>query len=254
VKYFFSYGDDKYKLSKERINFEAKQFGFDKVNVYGPEDLEQDFISKTHPFISHPRGGGYWLWKPYFLKKTFDMMNDGDICVYADAGCTINPNGLDRFEEYLSTMKKEGTGILRFVFGGCKEEIFTNNKVFEFFGKDEDISFIESDHLMATILIFEKNENSTAFVDKYYQITCTNPEIFSDDFNGYNPRPNYKDHRHDQSVSSCLVKFYKFSTIDDETYCTPEVVKMNIQPGSMEAWRYLYYENKIPFLATRIRN
>ena len=96
--YFFSYGDDKYKNSKDRIRNEARSFIFDKVDIYGREDIPFEFIEKTKPYIDMPRGGGYWLRKPFFLKKTFDMMNDGDICVYADAGCTINPNGLDRFK------------------------------------------------------------------------------------------------------------------------------------------------------------
>jgi hypothetical protein len=242
--YFFSYGDDKYKNSKDRIRNEAQNFIFDKVDIYGREDIPLEFIEKTKPYIDIPRGGGYWLWKPFFLKKTFEMMSDGDVCVYADAGCTINPHGKNRFEEYLSLIDKDEneSGILRFICGP-KEELFTNQMVFEHFGKGDDTEFKSKYHLMATIMVFKKNENSKDFVEKYYNLAIEHPILFSDHYNEYNKNQDYRDHRHDQSISSCLVNLSgKGVIIEDETYAP-----------DMDGWRNLIFERKVPFLATRIR-
>lgn len=240
--YFFSYGDDKYKNSKIRIYQEALRMGFDDIKIYGPEDISVDFLEKTTPYISHPRGGGYWLWKAFFLKNTFDRIQDGDYVIYADAGCTINQFGKDRLQYYFDLMDSEQTGIFRFSLASFKEEYYTTNKVFEFFGKDNDVDFMGSDHLMATVMIFKKCDNSTEFINRYYDIALNHPEIFSDDFNNYKKRQNFKDHRHDQSVSSCLAKIGKFTSLSDETY-----------GSSREEWIKLVYEKKIPILATRIR-
>jgi hypothetical protein len=132
--YFFSYGDSKYVQSKQRIRQEAISMGFDEVSVYGPENLPKEFIEKTVPHLLQPRGAGYWLWKSHFLKSTFDRMNDGDYCIYADAGCHININGKQRLEEYLEMIKEDDCGVMSFEITGLTESMYTNEKVFEHFG------------------------------------------------------------------------------------------------------------------------
>ena len=64
--YFITYGDKKFRKSKGRLLTQAKMFGFDYFKAYGPDDMSRYFISHTKPFIRNPKGGGYWLWKPYF--------------------------------------------------------------------------------------------------------------------------------------------------------------------------------------------
>ena len=240
--YFFSYGDNNYKQSKLRLEQEAKNFGFDHVKIYGREDLDPKFISKTQPFIDFVRGAGYWLWKSFLLKKTFEMMNEGDYCVYIDAGCTINIHGKETFQEYLEMLKNDDSGMLRFTYNNTPEEMFTNDKVFEYFNKKEDTEFRNTDILMAGIMIFKKCENSIKFVEDYYKVVTESPIIFSDYYN-HERCEKFVDHRHDQSVSSCLVKLNsKFIAVDDHSYAP-----------DMNGWMELVHVRKIPFLATRIR-
>jgi hypothetical protein len=240
--YFFSYGDDNYKQSKLRLEQEAKNFGFDHIAIYGPEDLDPDFVEKTEPYIKAPRGAGFWLWKSHFLTSTFDAMKEGDYCVYVDAGCTVNPYAKDTFKSYLEMLDNDDSGMIRFSYEKTPEEMFTNEKVFEYFNKKEDKEFRNSDILMNGIIVFKKNENSQKYVDEYYRITLDAPEIFSDKYN-HEHCERYKDHRHDQSVSSCLVKINgKFIQLDDHSYAP-----------DMQGWMELIHKMKIPFLATRIR-
>jgi hypothetical protein len=256
--YFLTYGDDKYHNSKIRIKEEAINFGmFDDIKIYGPEDIGTYFSTITKPYIDNQKGGGYWLWKSFLLKKTFDMMSDGDYCVYVDSGCMINELGKDRFKDYLSLLDKRDSGIFRFSFPGTKEEVFTSSKVFDYFKENNHIykksdrflsTLSKTDHLMATILIFKKCEISTEYVNKFYEISMDNPDIFSDKYNDYNKHKNFVDHRHDQSVSSCLAKVISndLVIIPDETYTTET-------DGHLLYWDDLIYNKKIPFLATRIR-
>ena len=51
--------------------------GFDKVIEYSPEDLDEEFRRKNEQILKHKRGGGYWLWKPYIIKKTLAEMGGG---------------------------------------------------------------------------------------------------------------------------------------------------------------------------------
>lgn len=243
MDHFFSYGDQKYTNSKLRIKNEALNFGFDKVNIYGREDLDLDFVEKTIPYINNPRGGGYWLWKSFFLKKTFDEMSDGDFCVYADAGCTVNPNGKDRFNYYKDLINTSGSGILSFRMDGLDEERYTTEEIFKHFGISFDSEIRKSGQIMATILVLLKNQKSQKLVDEYFELAMTKPNLFSDDYNFVNNCERFVDNRHDQSILSVMRKKYQTAEIQDETYA-----------DTMEGWNKLYFQTKIPFLATRIRN
>lgn len=243
--YFFTYGDNNYQKSKNRIREEAMRCGFlDVIDIYGREDLSLDFIEKTKPYIDHPRGGGYWIWKTYLLKKTFEKMREGDYCVYIDAGCTINPMGGERFKYYLSLLDQSESGMFRLEHEKTPVELFTNEKVFEYFEGSEDEELRKSDVLMGGVMIFKKNDNSQKFIDRYLEIAENDPYLFSDEFNDYKRTSKLIDHRHDQSVSSCLVRREAPETVTfpDETYA-PDV----------EGWQFLYSVQKVPFLATRIR-
>ena len=86
-KVFITYGDQKYKDSLQRIKKEAEALEiFDEIHLYNDKllpDLFQEYVRQ------YERGGGYWLWKPYVLFDALSKVDEGDIIVYADAGCTL---------------------------------------------------------------------------------------------------------------------------------------------------------------------
>ena len=45
--------------------------GFDKATSYTPKDIDREFFKQNRQILSRSKGAGYWLWKPYFIKKTF---------------------------------------------------------------------------------------------------------------------------------------------------------------------------------------
>ena len=75
-----------------------------------------DFYNKYKQILDLPRGGGYWIWKPYFIKTYLDKLNDNDILVYIDSGCTINKNNKKEFDRYIEIVKNHTTGILGFQY------------------------------------------------------------------------------------------------------------------------------------------
>ena len=95
-KYFITFGgggqnyiDAGNRLINQINNTEL----FDKTILYTDIDLKNDseFWNKHSNFIlKNKKGFGYWLWKPYIIKKTIAQMKDGDILLYLDAGCEFN--------------------------------------------------------------------------------------------------------------------------------------------------------------------
>ena len=60
--------------------------GFDQIISYSPTDIDQDFYIKNRKILNQKKGNGYWIWKPYFIKKTLEKLNYGDYLFYCDSG------------------------------------------------------------------------------------------------------------------------------------------------------------------------
>jgi hypothetical protein len=215
--YFITYGDKKYRKSKKRLVLQAKLFNFESIKTFGFNDLSNDFIAKTKPYIGDVRGGGYWLWKPFFLKKTFDEMQDGDILLYLDAGCELNISGKKRFLEYIEIMNAN-KGVLSFHLPCLREYSYTNDAVFEYFEIDSSSAIYNSYQIVGGVLLLKKNDLTKKLIDDFFNVAIQRPDLFSDLYNVKTTRSNFIDHRHDQSIFSVLRKKYGLITIEDETY------------------------------------
>jgi len=236
--HFFSYGNDGYRNSKQRIQQEAQNMGFDKIYIYGPENLPKEFVEKTQPHILHQRGAGYWLWKSYFLKQLIDSAEDNDVIIYADAGCHLNIHGKPRLNEYLKIISEHESGFLSLEMNheNLAEQFYTNEMVFEYFGIDVNDPIRKLGQYVGGILFLRKCPISIQIVNDYYNIAITRPDLFSDVHNDYKRTEVFRDHRHDQSILGILRKKYGSVTIPDETWDEDFRRKLHV-----------------PILATRIR-
>ena len=59
----------------------------DEHIIYGPDDMYPEFKEKNKNILSRFRGNGFWLWKPYFIYKTFkEKLKEVDYLIYTEAG------------------------------------------------------------------------------------------------------------------------------------------------------------------------
>lgn len=110
---FLSFGGltERFHNNVDRICKEAATFNIFNNIVGLKEDYlqnDQDFWGPHHRLMKTvQRGYGYWLWKPYIVKKQLEKMNDNDILIYADSGCELNVNGLPRLVEYINAVNTD---------------------------------------------------------------------------------------------------------------------------------------------------
>ncbi len=101
--HLISYGNHFFEKSKNRIFEEAKKSNwFNTINIYGPENVSEEYINEFNDIWQKPRGAGYWIWKFYIIKQQLINISNNDILIYIDAGCTINLHGKTRFDEYIN--------------------------------------------------------------------------------------------------------------------------------------------------------
>jgi len=218
--HFITYGDSIYEETKQRLYNQASNLEwFDTITSYGPEDLDADFKEKFKDILKLPRGGGYWIWKPYIINKHLQLIKDDDILIYLDAGCYINPKGFERFKEYIEMLKNSEEACISFQMNHHIEKKWTTKEIFESFNINSDSKdIIESGQIIATVKMFRKCANSINIVSAWLNALHANPLLFTDHYNKNNQCEMFIDNRHDQSVCSVLCKLYKSIILEDETY------------------------------------
>lgn len=216
--HLISYGDKKYENAKKRLYHEANSVGwFDTVTIYGPEDLSKEFQNKFKNVLNKPRGGGFWIWKSHIIQKKLEEINDNDILIYLDAGCVLNKEGNERFNEYIEILNTSEEGIISFQLKH-KEKNWTTEEIFRYFGANDQIK--ESGQLVGTIRIMKKNSNLMKMIALEDKALHMSPLMFTDHYNK-KQNPYFKDNRHDQSIFSVIRKQHNPILIPDETYFKP---------------------------------
>ncbi|NQX37644.1 hypothetical protein SAMN05421820_103361 [Pedobacter steynii] len=214
--HLISYGDMRYEVQREFFK-ESALFSsfFDEVTMFTNEDLEVTFTERFYEILQFSKGGGYMIWKPYFIKRVLDLLEEGDILIYCDAGCMINDWGKERFKEYIEKLISSETGIITFEME-LKEYQYTKREVFEYFNVSKEI--INSKQIISGIILIRKCTHTCMMIDKWNQTLYDNPWLFTDKLDPESQHPDFIAHRHDQSIFSVILKMYGAEVLPDETY------------------------------------
>lgn len=225
-KTFITFAADtpKYPQLTKRVNIVCKQAEslkyFDKIIGYTDLYLKQDieYWEKYGNFIeSNSRGYGYYMWKPYVVRRAMKDMNDDDILIYIDAGCTINTYAKKRLEEYVQMVRDSKHGIISFQMSLSSQK-YTKIELFDFMNVSQEDR--QKNQFVAGILILRKNENTNKIVDEWFRVSHI-PEMVND-ARTMIQHPDFIDHRHDQSILSILFYRYGSIIIPDETFFYPD--------------------------------
>ena len=204
IKYHINYANGRYIESQKYCSNSAISVGFDKVISYNINDIDSEFKTKNNHILSQKRGAGYWIWKPYLINKTFEMMLDGDLLVYSDSGSYYQSSVNPLIDKIIS----DKHGVLSFELKGLIEKDYTKKDAFVLMGLDEPI-YTESSQREATYIWLVKNDFTKSLINEYLNF-AQNENIITDMVNTKGDNyDTFKDHRHDQSIWSLLCKKYE---------------------------------------------
>jgi len=190
---------------------------FDRIIIYTEKDFDQEFYKKYKKFMLDNTGYGFWIWKSYFIRKTFEIMDVNDILVYADAGCSIikNIESYKKFKVYINLVNYHKSGSLGFQMD-IPEELYTKSKIFKELDCDSD-EYRKSGQVMATIFFLRKCPESINLVTNFYNYS-QQLELINNDFNENDEIPTFKAPRNDQSLFSLLRKKHGSLLVPDSTW------------------------------------
>jgi hypothetical protein len=214
--HLITFANKSYYPAVERLKIQSQPFGFKTVTCVTDKDLKSDvaFWAYNSRFIlTHSRGFGYWIWKPYIIRQRLQNLQENEILVYLDAGCELNMYGLTRFSEYIE-MAKSSPGIVTFQLAHL-EKTFTKNSLMQFLDCEH---FSDSKQLLGGIIIMRKCKHVVDIINMWYSLAWGNYHYIDDSKSIIND-PEFREHRHDQSIFSLLCKLKGSTVIKDETWC-----------------------------------
>ena len=105
-----SYATGDWYPSLLRLEETARGVGLRDLRLWRRDDLVKTPFYATHRVtLDQPRGGGFWLWKPYYILRALEEARSGDAVIYADAGISFDEDPFPLVE----LCRREG-GVLLF--------------------------------------------------------------------------------------------------------------------------------------------
>lgn len=228
-KYFLSFADSYLKPSAERILQQAKNMNiYDEIFILNESNLDKNFRDKFKSKLIHrSRGFGHYCWKPQVILQILNLMDYGDILHWADVGCHLNTNGIERLKEYFDLTNNSPTGILAFEadikkdtkhHDGRKlynhiENEWTKGDLLDYFNVRDRLDIINTPQRVTTTLFLKKTNETLNFVKQWLGVIEHNFSLI-DDTPSISPNlPEFTEHRHDQSIFSILCKLHNVDTV-----------------------------------------
>lgn len=206
--YFVTFGDTKYRKTLDRIRKEALAMDvFKEIFVWNENDLDTEWLQKHAPFINnHRRGYGYWIWKPQVIRQALLKIPKGSVLVYADAGCTLNVKGRSMLVDLCGVAKDQSTAGIVALEMSFIESHWTKMDLMRYMNYDA----YNSKQVQAGISFWSNCDNARSFVNEWADICAMNNYHFLDDSPSIAPNDKaFREHRHDQSIFSLLMKTRK---------------------------------------------
>lgn len=211
-KIFLTFADSRFAANARRIEEQARAVGvYDKVLAFDETFLDADFRRKNADILnSSTRGFGWWIWKPQSVKQVLASMKDGDILNYADVGCHVNARGKKRLLEYFEIAANAPSGVLAFIqndSAGSLERVWTKGDLFDAVGVRGNPEITDTPQVAATMFFIRKCPEAEKFVARWLELAEADGHSLIGGAPSRSPNfPEFRDHRHDQSIFSILAK------------------------------------------------
>lgn len=202
---FTTFTSTGYEAARDRIFKEVAANGrFDKVFTFNETELTPELLAS--PTFRIKKGLGHYSWKPDIIWQTLNKVNEDDIVVYLDAGCTVFD--CKEWDKYLGYMNQYD--ILAFRLHQ-RNYNWTRSSVFEHFSDAIAYNWKESFQFGANALIVKKTNIGMSFVSEWRDYMIHRLDLCGDvsENERKTEDPRLIENRYDQTILTALV--YKFN-------------------------------------------
>ena len=212
-----------------RCKIQASQWRRDNAPVFKSINIfDENYLQKNHPDFWHrhashiqsnARGFGYWIWKSYVVNQVMNKVPENDIIMWMDIGCQFNFSAWDRLKYYHDAALQNE--IVCFDVG-MPESDWTKADTANIIVNNEP-QYMNSGQLISTVVFWKNDDANKKLVNDWYDISQAHGYKYATDVASVIPNaPGFREHRHDQSILSLLIKkSHRYLALPDETYFQP---------------------------------
>lgn len=175
--------------------------GCDAAVGLGPESLDPAFVQRNAEHFARPRGAGYFVWKPYVVRRQLEAMADGEWLFWCDAGAFL----IAPIDPLVAWAERQGRNVVVFDIDHLERE-WTKRDAFVLLGCDE-ARYGDTRQRLSGFFLLRKSPLALAVVDEWLA-AAQDVRAITDDPNvlGLPNHPGFVEHRHDQSLLSLITK------------------------------------------------
>lgn len=203
-----SFADSRYRNSLKRLEEQTKDFPFDeRYFLTEKNSLTKEYWRKLKPWL-YRRGYGFWAWKSSIVRDYLNKLDEGDMLFWSDAGLMWNatPKSLQKFDEYIKKLSGDNDIL---VFGQPTiEKEWTKGDVLEALGVYSNEDICNSPQFLGGLFLIKKSARTHELIDRLIDFCDLSKELITDKRSTVPNKEGFKEHRHDQSMFSVLVKTY----------------------------------------------
>jgi len=176
----------------------------DAVVSYDAADLDADFRRQHASILAAPRGGGFWLWKPYVLLATL-LATDAEYVLYCDVHATTS----ECAEVWKARVAAQCVAGYEWPATGAA---YTKKRCVDSFGERlrRAPHLLRANQVVATLVMVRNTPAARDFVREWLQHCLLEGVLDDSRLPGHTEAPEFVDHRHDQSVYNILYRLAGF--------------------------------------------
>lgn len=201
------------RMAKVMLLRLKRNYNYIDTKIFTANDLDSDLLNYA---VLHKRGFGYWIWKPYIVKKSIDKLCDGDILLYIDARSGIPESRISWLDNLI---KENQTDFVAWQLV-TPEQSRTTADLLSLMNIKIDSSIATSGQFAATFFALRVGPLTRKIVSSWYDIIKENNFFCRDEETFLSNHSSFVQNRYDQSVLSILLK--KYELIGLRIYRIPE--------------------------------
>lgn len=207
-----TFATEDFKYSAINLRHSALQYGVDHVYIYNENDIKS--FSNKHPEIfKYKKGYGCYSWQPYILLDVFKKIKENDIIIYCDAGILFI-NHIQRLIRLCNQHKRLFFKVGDHVSKNYINLVWSKKYIFHKMACNLD-KYYNAYQVMGGFQMYVKNSNNFRFINEFLHY-CSDYKIITDiNIPEYDNDPEFKQHRHNQSILTNLVTKHNYKTFRD---------------------------------------
>ncbi len=204
LDHFITAGFGRYKGSGKRLFKQAQESDwFENIYLYDDKILKTDPVfMQHHASIMAEIPSGFFIWKPYIILSVLMQAKDGELILYCDSGCELNPLASKTMNEWIELTSQNDMTVFT---SGCHWQPFAKSVTQEFF-LNQEIKNEFPISVAATYLLIKNSPAMREFIRKWYGLCMKDDyRLLNDNSYGKKEQNDFIAHRHDQTILHFLL-------------------------------------------------